>query len=98
MTFKRNGFTLICTLYSEIHDLNKSRLVRIDGKHNIQMRSTCLMCALMKVASRVYVLHLKHHNSSMVIAIQKSIIQSDLQILIAERQVEMIHFITDTEP
>ena len=50
----------------------------------------------LKHASRVYVSHIKHHNSSIMIAILNSLIQGDQQTLIAGKQVGMIHYITDS--
>ena len=50
----------------------------------------------LKHTSYVYVSHLNHHNSSMVIAILKALIKKDLQALISERGIEMVHYITDS--
>ena len=50
----------------------------------------------LKHKSYVYVSHLNHHNSSMVIAILKALIKKDLQALISERGIEMVHYITDS--
>ena len=46
--------------------------------------------------SLVYVSELNHHNSSMVLAIIKSLMKQELPQLLSEKDVQMVHYITDS--
>ena len=50
----------------------------------------------LKHTSYVYVSHLNYHNSSMVITILKALMKKDLQALISEKGIQMVHYITDS--
>ena len=49
----------------------------------------------LKHTSYVYVSPLNYHNSSMVITILKALMKKDLQALISEKGIQMVHYITD---
>ena len=48
----------------------------------------------MKHTSNVYVTHLNHHNSRVVLSVLKSLFQEDLKSLIAEKKVDVVNCTT----